>query len=89
MLIEVCKLLFKENASGMLYLASKNDNLHTTAKHYTSPVTENCHVWTNNDTRAKKGVLLYIFKELGVNPSDLELELVPLNDNTVDDNVED
>ena len=37
----------------------------------------------------KKTVLLYIMKEVGINPSDLELELVPMNDNAISDNVED
>lgn len=89
MLVEMCKLLFNENPSGMLYLATKNDNVYSKAKNFTSPISENCHVWTANDTRTKKNILLYIFKEIGITPADLELELVPLNDTTIDENVED
>jgi len=85
----MCKLLFNENPSGMLYLATKNDNVYSKAKNFTSPISENCHVWTANDTRTKKNILLYIFKEIGITPADLELELVPLNDTTIDENVED
>ena len=89
MLVEVCKLIFNEYPTEMLYLATKNNYLHDSAQDYTTPVVENCHVWASNDTRSKRNVLLYIFKELGIDPSILELELVPLNNNVVDDNVED
>ena len=89
MLLEVCKLIFNEYPTEMLYLATKDNYLHASAKDYTAPVVENCHVWASNDTRSKRNVLLYIFKELGIDPSILELELVPLNNNVVDDNVED
>ena len=89
MLIEVCKLLFAEHPSEMLYLATKNINLHSTEQAYYTKVAENCYVWSSNDTRTKKSVLAYIFKEIGILPSELELELVPLNENTVNDNVED
>ena len=89
MLVEVCKLIFNEHPSEMLYLATKNDMVHANANTYSSPVADNCHVWTSNDTRTKRGILLYIFKEIGISPSELELELVPLNDNTISDNVED
>ena len=89
MLLEVCKLIFNDYPTEMLYLATKDNYLHSSAKDYTAPVVENCHVWASNDTRSKRNVLLYIFKELGIDPSILELELVPLNNNVVDDNVED
>lgn len=89
MLVEVCKLVFNEYPSEMLYLATKNDNLHSTAKSYTTPIVNNCHVWTSNDTRSKRNVLLYIFNEIGIDSSILELELEPINNNVVDDNVED
>lgn len=89
MLVEVCKLIFNEYPTEMLYLATKNNYLHDSAQDYTTPVVENCHVWASNDTRSKRNVLLYIFKELELDPSVLELELVPLNNNVVDDNVED
>ena len=89
MLVEVCKLIFNEYPTEMLYLATKNNYLHDSAQDYTTPVVENCHVWASNDTRSKRNVLLYIFKELDIDPSVLELELVPLNNNVVDDNVED
>jgi len=89
MLVEVCKLIFNEYPTEMLYLATKNNYLHDSAQDSTTPVVENCHVWASNDTRSKRNVLLYIFKELDLDPSVLELELVPLNNNVVDDNVED
>ena len=89
MLLEVCKLLFDEYPTEMLYLATKDNHLHLTPKDYTAPVNDKCHVWASNDTRSKRSTLLFIFTELGLDPSILELELVPLNNNVVDDNVED
>ena len=81
MLVELCKIIYSERTTDMLYLASKDDSLYSSPTYFTSPINENCHVWTSSDTRSKKNVILYIFKELGINPSELELELVPLNDN--------
>ena len=46
-------------------------------------------MWSSNDTRTKRAILAYIFKEIGILPSDLELMLVPVSENTVIDNVED
>ena len=89
MLVEACKLIFNEHPTEMLYLATKNDNLYAEVKHFTSPVSDNCHVWTSNNTKTKKNILLYIFKEIGVAPAEFELELVPLSDNSCTDNAED
>lgn len=89
MLMEMCKLIFNEKPSEMLYLATRNNNLYSREQNYTTKVAENCYVWSSNDTRTKRSVLLYIMKEVGVNPSDLELELVPLNDNAISDSIED
>lgn len=89
MLVEACKLIFNEHPTEMLYLATKNDNLYSEAKHFTSPVSDNCHVWTSNNTRTKKNILLYIFKEIGVAPAEFEIDLVPMSENTVNDNSED
>ena len=89
MLVDVCKLIFEEYPTEMLYLTTKDDTLHPVAKKYTSPITDNCHVWTANDTRTKKNILLYIFKEIGISPAELELELVPISDSIVNESVED
>ena len=89
MLMEMCKLIFNEKPSEMLYLATCNNNLYSHEQNYTTKVADNCYVWSSNDTRTKRSVLLYIMKEVGINPSDLELELVPLNDNAISDSVED
>ena len=89
MLIEVCKLVFAEYPSEMLYLATKDYNLHPKEQSNNTKIAENCYVWSNNDTRTKRAILAYIFKEIGILPSDLELMLVPVSENTVIDNVED
>lgn len=89
MLVEVCKLVFAEYPSEMLYLATKDYNLHPKEQSNYTKIADNCYVWSSNDTRTKRAVLAYIFKEIGILPSDLELMLVPINENTVIDNVED
>ena len=88
MLVEVSKLLFKEYTSEMLYLATKNYCYHAKEQDNLTKIADNCYVWSANDTKSKRGVLLYLFKELGVAPSELELVLVPLNDNSnsIEDN---
>ncbi len=89
MLVEVCKLIFSEHPSEMLYLATKNYNLHSKEHDNLTKIADNCYVWSSNDTRTKRGVLLYIFKEIGISPSELELELVPVNDNAGGDDTDD
>lgn len=88
MLVDICKIIFKEHPSEMLYLATRNDNLYDSARHFTSPVAENCHVWTSSDTRTKRNVLLYILKEIGIAPSEVELELVPLSYSTSNEDID-
>lgn len=81
MLVEVCKSLFGEKPTEMLYLATKNSMLFIKDEGYTTQIAENCHVWSANSTRSKQAVLLYIFKELNISPSVLEVELVPQSGN--------
>lgn len=81
MLVEVCKTLYAEKPTEMLYLATKNSYLYSKEESFTSIIAENCHVWSANSTKSKRGILLYIFKELNISPSLLEIELVPLGVN--------
>ncbi|MCR5066282.1 MAG: HNH endonuclease family protein, partial [Bacteroidales bacterium] len=85
MVIEVCKLLYGEKPTEMLYLATKNDYLFSESKDSNSKVADNCYVWTNNSTRSKRQELLYLFAELSISPSELEVELVPQHDEEDDD----
>lgn len=86
MLVDVCKTLYGEKPTEMLYLATKNSYLYSKEESYTSIIAENCHVWSANSTKSKRGTLLYIFKELNISPSVLEVELVPqLNNEDSDD----
>ena len=77
MLVEVCKTLFSEKPTEMLYLATKNYTLFSKEEGYTTQVAENCHVWSANSTKSKQQSLLYIFNELNISPAVLEIELVP------------
>ena len=80
MLVDLCKLLYKEKTTEMIYLATKCMYLHSMQQYYTSMVAENCHVWTSNSTKTKQGIIQYIFKELNIAPSDLEIELLPISE---------
>lgn len=81
MLVEVCKNLFSEKPTDMLYLATKNYMLFVKDEGYTTRIADNCYVWSANSTKNKQSVLLYIFKELNISPSILEVELVPQTNN--------
>ncbi len=89
MLINVCKILYAEKPYEMLYLATKNFNLHEKGSSYTSEVANGCHVWSSNNTKYKIITLRYIFEELNISPSELEIELYQADDNEedLDDNV--
>lgn len=77
LLVDVCKIIYAEKPTEMLYLASKDINLHTKSSEIYSYVADNCYVWSSNSTKSKRGILLYIFKEIGLSPSELEIELIP------------
>ncbi len=91
LLVDVCKLLYKEKPTEMLYLATKELNLHAHSNENFSYVADNCYIWSSNSTRTKRAILLYIFKEIGISPSELEIELVPESDSdaTLFDNMDD
>ena len=84
MLVELCKLLYKEKPTEMLYLSTKNTNLYSQQHNYTSMIAENCHIWSSNSTKSKQTVIQYMFKELNIAPSDLEIELLPISDKNDD-----
>jgi len=77
MLVQLCKLIYKENPTGILYLSTKNSNLHCKERSDLSKVEDNCYVYTSSSTKTKLSVLNYIFENLELSSSDLEFELVP------------
>ena len=86
LLIDVCKLLYAEKPTEMLYLATKSYYLHPSPKDIYSYVADNCYVWSSTSTKTKRATLLYIFEKIGIAPSELEIELLPENDTTLFDN---
>lgn len=80
MLVQLCKLIYKENPTGILYLSTKNSNLHCKERSDLSKVEDNCYVYTSCSTKTKLSVLNYIFENLELSSSDLEFELVPLSE---------
>ncbi len=85
MLVDVCKLIYNEKPTEMLYLATKIYNLHPKQQDNNTKIADKCYVWSANSTRTKRAILLYIFKEVEISPSELEIELVPETDNVVED----
>ncbi len=85
LLVDVCKLLYHEKPTEMLYLATKDYCLHPKQKDNNTKVAEDCYVWSANSTKAKRAILTYIFKQIGISPSELVIGLVPETDTTNED----
>ncbi len=85
LLVDVCKLLYHEKPTEMLYLATKDYCLHPQQKDNNTKVAEDCYVWSANSTKSKRAILLYIFKEIGIAPSELVIGLVPVTETTNED----
>lgn len=84
MLVQVCKLMYNESPSTMTYLATKNYWVHDTGNKERSNVAEGCYVHSSCSTNTKRSILNYLFKEMNIPSSILELEIVPLADKVVD-----
>lgn len=80
MIVDVCKNLYKEYGSDMLYLATKDYYFHEKSGSNRTQISEKCYVWTWSSTKDKRATLLYLFSELGIPASTLELVIQPLND---------
>ena len=87
MLVEVCASLYHEKPTEMLFLATKEWWLHETGGRERTKIADRCYVHSSNSTNTKKSILNYIFKELNISPSILEIELLPLNEE-INDNEE-
>ncbi len=89
MLVQLCKLIYSEMPIQMNSLAKNNFWLHVKEEgsEYTR-VAEGCYVYSSCSTRTKCSIISYIFEQLEINPSNLEFELVPLNDKVVVDSSE-
>ena len=88
LLIDVCKLLYAEKPTEMLYLATKSYYLHPSPKDIYSYVADNCYVWSSTSTKTKRATLLYIFEKIGIAPSELEIELIPENESSLFDEID-
>lgn len=87
MLVEVCTSLYHEKPTEMLFLATKEWWLHEAGSRERTKIADRCYVHSSNSTYTKKSILNYIFKELNISPSILEIELLPLNEE-INDNEE-
>lgn len=85
MLVQVCKLLYQENPSSMIYMATKNNNLHEENAEDRSKIADNCYVYSSCSTNTKRGILTNLFKGCNIPAAVLEFELVPITENTIED----
>ncbi len=85
MLVQVCKALYAEKPIQLLQLASKANYMFVAPRSDTSMIAERCHVWSSSSTKSKRSVLLHIFEELNISPSELEIVLLAIDDNATDD----
>lgn len=84
MLIQICKMMYSENPSTMTYLATKEEWLHENESKDRSKIADNCYAYTSSSTNQKRSLLNYLFKNMGIPSSILELELAPLAETVTD-----
>ena len=89
MLVQVCKLMYDENPSTMIYVASKNWWVHDSDAKGRAKVSDHVYVHTSCSTNTKRTILDYLFKECQIPSKILEFELVPLVDKVTDSEEED
>ncbi len=85
MLVQVCKALYEDKPVQMLQLAAKASYMFTAPRSDASMIAEGCHVWSFSSTRSKRNLLLHMFEELNVPPSELEIVLLAEDDNATGD----
>ena len=84
MLVQVAKLMYDEKPSTMAYLASRDEWVHETDSKERSKVAERCYIYSSCSTNTKRSGINFLFKEMGIPSSVLELELVPLVERVTD-----
>lgn len=86
MLIQVCKLVFRENPSKMTYIAStcKTSWFRTSeAKDY-SKIADHCYVYSSCSSNTKRTILSYLFQNCEIPTNLLEFALLPLTDKEIE-----
>ena len=87
--VAVCKLIYAEEPSTIVYLSKKDNWLHSNdAKEYTK-VGDDVYVFTSCSTRTKIACLRFVFEKCNISESELIFQLAPLTDkvNELDDDV--
>ncbi len=84
MLIQVCKLMYDENPSTMLFVAGRDLWIHTSGSKDRSKIADGCFVYSSCSTNTKRSILTFLFKETGIPSSILEFELVPMEGQVYD-----
>lgn len=85
MLVEVCKLVYAEKPTAVSYLCTKDNWFHSYDYKKHSKIAENCYVWSSASAKSICYVLGLLFAETGIPKSQLEFDLVPLKENSVDE----
>ena len=83
-LILLCKLIYQENKLTMDYLCRKEWWVHVNDAPDRSFVATNCYVHSACNTKTKKSIIKYLFKECNISEFDLEIHLQPLANNNIE-----
>ena len=90
MLVEVCKMVYSEKPTSVVYLCAKDVWFHTKDNPKHSKISDNCYVWSSASARTICNILSYLFTETNIPKSQLEFDLIPQKENEVEesDNVD-
>lgn len=80
MLLQVCKLVYAEKPEMVGCLCVKGYWFHSKAAKEHSLIADGCYVYSSCSTQTKMTILNLLFDSCGIPASDLEFELVPLQE---------
>ena len=78
-------LVYTEKPTAVAYLCAKDNWFHSYDYKKHSKIADNCYVWSSASAKSICYVLGLLFAETGIPKSQLEFDLIPLKENTVDD----
>jgi len=85
MLVEVCRLVYREYPTQVSYLCTKESYFFTKDSSKVSKIADGCYVWTHASIRTICSILTALFNEIGLEKSQLEFDLVPQKENAIED----
>lgn len=88
MLLQVCRMVYNDNPTTLVYLCKKHWWFHETSTSERSRIADGVYVHSSCSTKTKQSILTYLFQNCGISDSDLELYLQPLSDKQVEETEE-